>query len=77
MPTREWLINNYPDTGSLLGWASTNHGVSVQLVYLKKLENKQVEVMCKLAADSNDTFSGSGATKHEALATCLSTRFPG
>lgn len=75
MPTKQWLMDNYDSAKEILDYAAANHNTSVQLVYVKH-SGGQVVVRCKDASTPSTVYDGSGATKKEAMADCISTEFP-
>lgn len=77
MPTKQHLLDTYETCEGMLQYASTNHGVAPALKFIKRLTAGQFSVQVCLIADPEDLFSGSGSDKRDALADCISTRFPG
>jgi len=76
MPTKQWLLDNYDSAKGILDYAVANHNTSSNLVHVKH-SGGSVVVRCKDATNPETVYDGSGATKYEAMADCISTQFPG
>lgn len=76
MPSKQFLMDNYKSAQELLEWANSTHQVRVKLHYVKKQVDGSIKICAVMAADHNDKFVGTGATKQEALASALSAKYP-
>lgn len=76
MPSKQSLLESYSDTVSLLSYAVNTHGVYGTLKSIKHEVSGQIRITACLTVDHGDTFEGIGADKREALADCISGRFP-
>lgn len=76
MPSKQYLLNNFKSCTAMLNYAAANYDCSTDLDFIKRLANDQYVVRCHLASNSSRTFDGSGTDKREALAFCISTKFP-
>ena len=80
MPSKEYLLNELPlgdkisRFNAILEYAKENHDVTgvVSLTYVEGGFHKVV-----LRNLSNEEFSGDGSTKTEAIADCVSAKYPG
>ena len=76
MPTKQYLMGNYASAAEILEYAVANHNTDSQLVHVKKVGGA-VQVRCKDATNPVEVYDGTGVSKHEAMADCISTKFPG
>ena len=79
MPSKSYLMNTLAiepyDSHfvAILEDAKSNHSVT-EIVYLKYKADGSKEV--KLRNSSEEEFTGTGASKMEAIADCVSTKYP-
>lgn len=77
MPTKQFLMDNYDSAAAILAYAVANHSTANKLDYVKHIAPGQIEVCCHEDGNPSNVYMGTGTTKKEALADCISTEFPG
>jgi hypothetical protein len=75
MPTKQAMMD-LGSTEAILEYANANHGVREKVINFAQLSGTAVRIKLCLVADEEDTFDGEGASKLEATADAVSTKFP-
>lgn len=75
MPSKEQLMSGYKSAKEIHDMAINELGVSSSLVNIKIVNGVKYLVAC-LSSNPEVTFEGSGVTNKEAMADCISKKFP-
>jgi len=76
MPTKQFLMDNYDSASAILAYAVSSHSTASMLDFVKYIGGV-CHIRCHEEGNPGNTYEGSGASKKEAMADCISTEFPG